>query len=98
MLALCTMLLKIYTLVATWNSTWRNLDIACNLIIFHKLDVPGPLLGRGPLWFDSRKRPPPVSDYSVFAFCGGRVREVRLYTKIGDITRRSEDFNFIFAW
>ena len=31
-------------------------------IIFHKVDVPGPLLGRGPMWFDSCKRPPPVSD------------------------------------
>ena len=38
------------------------------LIIFHKADVPGPLLRRGPLWFDSCKRPPPISDHSVFAF------------------------------
>ena len=30
--------------------------------------MPGPLLGRGPLWFDSCKRPPPVGDHSVFAF------------------------------
>ena len=25
--------------------------------IFHKVDVPGPPLGRGALWFDSCKRP-----------------------------------------
>ena len=37
-------------------------------IIFHKVDVPGPLLGREPLQFDSCKRPPPISDHSVFAF------------------------------
>ena len=30
--------------------------------------MPGPLLGRGALWFDSCKPPPPVSDHSVFAF------------------------------
>ena len=30
--------------------------------------MPGPLLGRDSLWFDSCKRPPPVSDHSVFAF------------------------------
>ena len=28
----------------------------------------GPLLGSGPLWFDSYKRPNAVSDHSVFAF------------------------------
>ena len=27
-------------------------DIECKNIILHKVDVPGPLLGRGPLWFD----------------------------------------------
>ena len=32
------------------------------------MDLPRPLLGRGPLWFDSCKRPPPVSDHCVFAF------------------------------
>ena len=36
-------------------------------IISHKVDVPGPLLGKDPLRFDSCKRPPPVSDHSVFA-------------------------------
>ena len=36
--------------------------------IFYKVDVPGPLLGRDPLWFDSCKRSPPVSDRSIFAF------------------------------
>ena len=30
--------------------------------------MPGTLLGRDALWFDSYKRPPPVSDHSVFAF------------------------------
>ena len=30
--------------------------------------MPGPLLGRGCLRFDSCKRPPPISDHSVFAF------------------------------
>ena len=30
--------------------------------------MPRSLLGRGPLGFDSWKRPPPVSDHSVFAF------------------------------
>ena len=42
------------------------MELACN--IFRKVDVPGPLLGRDSLWFDSCKRPPPVSDHSVFAF------------------------------
>ena len=37
-------------------------------IIFHKVDVPGPLLVRGLVRFDSCKRPPPASDHSVFAF------------------------------
>ena len=57
-------------LVTTWNNTWRDLEIACNKIVFDKVDVPGPLLGRGPLWLDSCKRPPPVSDHQlkVFAF------------------------------
>ena len=32
------------------------------------MDVPGPLLGKGLLWFDSCKQPPPVSDHSVFTF------------------------------
>ena len=36
--------------------------------MFHKVDVPGPLLGRDPLRFDSCKRPSPVSDHSFFAF------------------------------
>ena len=35
-------------------------------IIFDKVDVPGPCLGWGPLWFHSCKRPPHVSDHSVF--------------------------------
>ena len=37
-------------------------------MIFHKVNVPGPLLGRDDLWFDFCKRPPSVSDHSVFAF------------------------------
>ena len=36
------------TLVTLWNYTWRSLDIACNLINFHKVDVSGPLRGRDP--------------------------------------------------
>ena len=41
----------------------------CNLISY----VPRPFLGRNPpgpwpLWFDSCKRPNPISDHSVFAF------------------------------
>ena len=43
------------------------------LIIFHKVDVPGPPLGRGSLWFDSCKRPPSL------CILGGRLREVQLY-------------------
>ena len=30
--------------------------------------MPGPLRGRGFLWYDSCKRPSPVNDHSVFAF------------------------------
>ena len=30
--------------------------------------MPEPLLERDALWFDPYKRPPPVSDHSVFAF------------------------------
>ena len=30
--------------------------------------VPGPFLGRNPLWFDSYKRSPSINDHSVFAF------------------------------
>ena len=37
-------------------------------IIFHEIDVPGPLLRRDDLWFDFCKRPPSVSDHLVFAF------------------------------
>ena len=37
-------------------------------VIFQKVDVPGTLLGEGPLWFNSCKRPPPVRDHSAFAF------------------------------
>ena len=40
-------------------------------------------LGKGPLWFDSCKQPPPVSDHSAFAFwviaC---LLEIRLYRVI----------------
>ena len=36
-------------------------------MLSHKVDVPGPVLGRDPLRFDSCKRPPSVSDHSVFA-------------------------------
>ena len=37
------------TLLTTWNYTYPNLDIACNkIMIFHKVKVPGPLLGRPP--------------------------------------------------
>ena len=46
--------------------------------MFHKEDVPGPLLGRD-LWFDSCKRPPAVSDHQVFTFwvvAYGRVTTV----------------------
>ena len=35
--------------------------------MFHKEDVPGPLLGRD-LWFDSCKRPPAVSDPKFLPF------------------------------
>ena len=54
--------------MTTWNYTWRNLEI-----IFHKVDVPGPPLGRGTLWFASCKRPPSL------CILGGRLREGRLY-------------------
>ena len=40
-------------------------------IIFHKVDVTGPLHGRGPMWFDSCNRPPQlpyVSDHFKLAF------------------------------
>ena len=51
------------------DNTELHISIARNkIIIFHKVDVPGPLLRRGPLWFYSCKRPPPVSDNSIFAF------------------------------
>ena len=30
--------------------------------------VPGPFLGKKPLWFYSSEGPPPISDHSVFAF------------------------------
>ena len=42
-------------------------------ITFHKVDVPGPLLGRGSLWFDSCNRPP-----GLFIL-GRRLQELRLY-------------------
>ena len=45
------------TLLTTRNYTWRNLNIACYLIIFRKVDVSGSLLGGRALWFDSCKRP-----------------------------------------
>ena len=38
------------------------------IFIFHKIDVPGPLLRRDDLWFDFCKRAPSVSDHLVFAF------------------------------
>ena len=50
--------------------------------MFHKVDVPGPLLARGPLWFDSCKRPPPISD-NYLCILGGRLREVLLYIRDG---------------
>ena len=60
------MLFRIY------EERWWQLHIALRhcmqWIIFHKVNVPRPLLGRGPVRFDSCKRPPPVSDHSVFAF------------------------------
>ena len=36
--------------------------------MFQKVDVPGPPLGKGALWFDSCKCPPSLSNLSVFAF------------------------------
>ena len=44
-----------------------------------RLGTSQPLLGKSALWFDSCKRPPPISDHSVFAILGGRLLEVRLY-------------------
>ena len=55
--------------MTTWNYTCHNLDIACNKLSSIILSrYAGPLLGKGSLCFDSCKRPPPVSDHSVFAF------------------------------
>ena len=90
------------TLVTTWkwwNYTWRSLDIACLLTIFHKVDVAAPRLGRGFLWFDSCKRPPPVSDqpkckdwvvaygrfYCIFCFSFDIDRPTRLWTIVEPI-------------
>ena len=60
------MLFRIY------KEHWWQLHIALRhcmqWIIFHKVNVPRPLLGRGPVRFDSCKRPPPVSDHSVCTF------------------------------
>ena len=50
--------------VKTWNYTCHNLK----LNYLPKVDVPGPLLGKGPLSFDSYKCPPSLSNLSVFAF------------------------------
>ena len=64
-----------------WNCTYRNLEIACNKFsslncvgsgadysapsrVFFSEETSG-------LWFDSRKRPPPVIDHYVFAFWVG---------------------------
>ena len=48
-------------------------------IICRKVNVSGPLLGIELLWFDSRKRPPHVSDCDLGTL-GGCLRKVRLYT------------------
>ena len=48
-------------------------------IICQKVNVSGPLLGIDPLWFDSRKRPPPVSDRDLGSL-GGCLRKVGRYT------------------
>ena len=40
-----------------------------------------PVLGKDPLWFDSRKRPPPVSDHYILAFLGGRLIMVGVHLK-----------------
>ena len=43
-------------------------------IFFHKVDVPKPLLGKGPLWFNSCKQPPLVSDhYGIWVVGYGRI-------------------------
>ena len=52
--------------------TWRSLDMACNSVIFHKIDVSERLLGRDPSWSDSCKRP------LSLCILGGRLREDRL--------------------
>ena len=47
--------------------------------------MPGPLLRRGALWFNSCKRPPPVSDHSVatydqaFSFFSGEKGKKQLF-------------------
>ena len=54
-------------LVTTWSYTYPNLDIVC--IKLSSINyLPGRLLGREPLWFNSCKQPPPITDHSVFAF------------------------------
>ena len=52
--------------------SYPNLDIAPEKIIFYKVDVSGPLVGRDSQRFNSCKRP------LSLRILGGRLREVRL--------------------
>ena len=69
-LAVCTMLLRIYAKNFSDNMElyMSQLRHCMQQIIFHKVDAPGPLLRRGPLWFDSCKRSPPVGDHLALHF------------------------------
>ena len=63
------MLLRMYEelSVTTWNYTYPNLDITCNKLSY-EVDMTGPLHERATLWFNSCKRPPPISNHLVYAF------------------------------
>ena len=65
--AVCTAPLRTHQelAVTTWNYTYTELnkkEIVCNKFSA-ETKTSEPFLGRHPLWFDSRKRPPSVSDH-----------------------------------
>ena len=69
--------------------------------------MPGPLLGRGPLLFDSCKRLPPVTDHSVLAIwlvaywrfdCIGFLKELRHPQFFASIEFQKEWSSFVRYW
>ena len=67
-----------------------NLKITCNR--FSLRDGSGPLLGKDTLFFNSHERPPPVSDYLIFAFWVVAYGRLTVYKKFSKVRLKKTEF------